>query len=556
MLPFRRIHKAPAASGDRLIDPPVYPSPDAPADCIETLVDNNRLLRAAFDTRISDLKLWELIAATRREVLTVATEYTASYRDASRPSDVADWIARPIVMGGHQPEFFHPGVWLKNAALDAYARAIGGTAINLVVDTDRCVSTSVGVPVGTPREARLETVAFDAPAPEMAWEERGIVDPELFASFGKRACDLLAPLEPDPILRRWWPLAVERSAECPRLGLALAQARHALEERFGWETLELPVSEVMRLPTVMVFMGWLLAHGRQFHEAYNDSLAAYRRTYKVRGRGRPMPELAVRIDNTAEGPWFEVPWWIWSREDRRRRRVFANTDTAGMLTLSDMETLRVELPISPETSPSKWVDALQRMEEHSLRLRPRAIVTTMVARLLVADVFVHGIGGSAYDQITDAIVRRLTGCDPPRHAVVSGTMRLPIDRLFPESADGDPAAKLAALHRELRDLEFHPERHLQPIGEQPEDARELVQQKLRWIETYPTATLARRRCREIRAANDRMQFYTQRLRDDLLARVGPLATAMKARKILESREFPWCFFPEKALKTFLLLETD
>ena len=213
-----------------------------------------------------------------------------------RPSDVADWIARPIVMGGHQPEFFHPGVWLKNAALDAYARAVGGTAINLVVDTDRCVSTSVGVPVGTPREAHLETVAFDAPAPEMAWEERGIVDPDLFTSFGKRACDLLAPLEPDPILRRWWPLAVERSAECPRLGIALAQARHALEERFGWETLELPVSEVMRLPTVMVFMGWLLAHGRQFHEAYNESLSAYRRAHKVRGRGRPMAELAVRVE--------------------------------------------------------------------------------------------------------------------------------------------------------------------------------------------------------------------------------------------------------------------
>ncbi len=269
-----------------------------------------------------------------------------------------------------------------------------------------------------------------------------------------------------------------------------------------------------------------------------------------------MPELAVRIDNTAEGPWFEVPWWIWSRDDRRRRRVFANTDTAGMLTLSDMETLRVELPISPETSPSKWVDALQRMEEHSLRLRPRAIVTTMVARLLVADVFVHGIGGSAYDQLTDAIVRRLTGCDPPRHAVVSGTMRLPIDRLFPESAGSDPAADLAAVHHELRDLEFHPERHLQPFDDQPEDARELIQQKQRWIETYPTATLARRRCREIRAANDRLQFHTQQLRNDLLARVGPLATALKARKALESREFPWCFFPEKALKTFLLLETD
>ena len=554
MPPFRRIHKAPEPSGSRLIDPPIQPSVDAPVGSIEALVDNNRLLRAAFDTRIGDLKLWELIAATRREVLTVAAEYTLSYRDAERPKDVADWIARPIIMGGHQPEFFHPGVWLKNSALDAYARAVNGTAINLIVDTDRCVGTTVRVPVGTPREAHLEEVAFDAPAVEMAWEERGIVDRDVFASFGQRVCDLLAPLEPNPILRRWWPLAVERSAECPRLGLALAQARHALEARLGWETLELPVSEMVRLPTVMVFMGWLLAHCRQFHEAYNDSLAAFRRAHKVRGRGRPMPDLAIRVDNSAEGPWFELPWWIWSRDDPRRRRVFANTDTPGMLTLSDMETLRVELPIAPETSPSKWVDALSRMEEHALRLRPRAIVTTMVARLLVADVFVHGIGGAAYDQLTDDIVRRLTGCDPPRHAVVSGTLRLPTDSLFPEWAKADPAAELATLHRELRDLEFHPECHLRPFDAQPGDVRDLITQKQRWIDTHPTATLARRRCREIRAANERMQFHTQELRQRLLARVGPLATAQRAKKLLHSREFPWCFFPEKALKTFLLLE--
>jgi len=170
MPPFRRTRKAPPDSGAQLIDPPVRPTAAAPGDSIETLVDNNRLLRAAFDTRIGDLKLWELVAATRREVLTVAAEYTLSYRDAERPSDVADWISRPIIMGGHQPEFFHPGVWLKNSALDAYARAVSGTAINLVVDTDRCTHTSVGVPVGSWREAHLEEVPFDAPTTEMALE--------------------------------------------------------------------------------------------------------------------------------------------------------------------------------------------------------------------------------------------------------------------------------------------------------------------------------------------------------------------------------------------------
>jgi hypothetical protein len=388
----------------------------------------------------------------------------------------------------------------------------------------------------------------------MAWEERGIIDTDCFASFGSRADRLLKPLEPDAILRRWWPLVVERASESHRLGLAIAQARHMFEARLGLETLELPVSELVRLPTVMVFMGWLLAHAAPLHEAYNAALADHRRRHRVRGRARPMPDLVVRFDDTSSDPWLEVPWWIWSRDDPRRRRVFANTGTPGTLVLSDMETLRVELPISPDTTPSRWVDALSRMEEHSLRLRPRAILTTLVARMIVADVFVHGVGGAAYDLLTDDIVRRLTGCDPPRHAVVTGTLRLPSEQLFPGFATDDPAAELAALHRQIRDLEFHPERHLAPHDAQPEQVRELIQHKQRWIDTHPTPTLAKRRCREIRSANDRMAFHTQSLRNRMLDRAGPLATAVRARKVLRSREYPWCFFSENALKSFLLLE--
>jgi hypothetical protein len=546
----RPAHRAPEANGARLIEPPIVPAANGSAACIQALVDNNRLLRAAFDTRIGDLRLWELIAATRREVLTVAATYTASYRDAERPADVADWIARPIIMGGHQPELFHPGVWLKNVLLDAYAREVGGTAINLVVDTDRCTHAAVGVPVGRPDDAHLESVSFDAGTEEMAWEERPVVDTATFATFGERAAGLLRPLVPDPILTRWWPLVVERAAECHRLGLAIAQARHALEGRMGLETLELPVSELVRLPTVLVLMGWLLSRSREVHEAYNASLAAHRRLHRVRGHGRPVPDLVVRDGEAGEGPWFEVPWWIWSRDDPRRRRVFANAGTAGTLLLSDMQTLRVELPISPETSPSKWVDALARLEEHRLCLRPRALVTTFIARLLVADVFVHGIGGAAYDRLTDDLVERLTGCQPPRYAVVSGTLRLPMERVFPGLSATDPAGELAGIHRELRDLEFHPERYLPPAPA----IDDIVIRKRRWIETHPTATLARRRCHEIRAANVALATHTIPLRDALLARVGPLAARQRARRLLLSREYPWCFFPENELRRFLLLE--
>jgi hypothetical protein len=550
MPPSRRTYAPPEPSGARLLDPPVVPGPGSGS--IEALVDNNRLLRAALDVRIGDMRLWELVAATRREVLMVAAEYTGHYRDVTRPADVADWIARPIIVGGHQPELFHPGVWLKNAALDAYARQVGGTAINLVVDTDRCGRLTVPVPVGTPASARTEEVPFDAFSGESAWEERPVVDADCFATFGDRASDLLEPLVPRPILRRWWPLAVERARASHRLGLGLAQARHMLEERFGLETLELPVSEMVRLPTVMVFVGWLLAHARKLHEAYNDALAIYRRERRVRGRGRPMPDLLVRHDS--DGEWIELPWWMWSRDDLRRRRVFANTSTPGMLVLSDMETLRVELPIAADTSPSKWIDALSRMEEHAVRLRPRAIVTTLIARLLLADVFVHGIGGAAYDGITDEIVRRLVGSDPPRHAVVSGTLRLPLEGVFPELERDDPAAGLAAAQALVRDIRFHPERHLAARAAASEQVRELIAAKRRWIDTHPTMTLSARRCREIRSINVQLAALLDGERAATEGRSVRFAEAVKARTVLRARDHAWCLFPENVVKTFLLLE--
>ena len=267
-----------------------------------------------------------------------------------------------------------------------------------------------------------------------------------------------------------------------------------------------------------------------------------------------MPDLAEQRD--AAGDWLEVPWWIWSQEDPRRRRVFANTATPGTLILSDLETLRVELPIAPEISPARWIDALSRMEEQGVRLRPRAVVTTLLARLLMADVFVHGIGGTAYDTITDGIVRQLIGSDPPRHAVATGTLRLPLEHVFPGIDSADPAAELADVRRTLRDVAYHPERHLPPPSERSAEVCQLVETKRRWVETVPTPALARRRCHEIRAANSRLAATAAGFVRDLEARTAALQRAVMARRILMSRTHPWCFFPEKMLREFLLLETD
>src|SRR5262249_2863990 len=55
-------------------------------------------------------------------------------------------------------------------------------------------------------------------------------------------------------------------------------------------------------------------------------------------------------------------------------------------------------------------------------------------RLFLADLFVHGIGGGKYDEITDELVRRFYGGEPPDFLVLSATLWLPVAH--------EPAAEL------------------------------------------------------------------------------------------------------------------
>jgi hypothetical protein len=51
---------------------------------------------------------------------------------------------------GHQTELHHPGVWAKNALIDAAARRTGGAAYHVAVDTDEPLSSDSPTPAATP----------------------------------------------------------------------------------------------------------------------------------------------------------------------------------------------------------------------------------------------------------------------------------------------------------------------------------------------------------------------------------------------------------------------
>ncbi|RIK77314.1 MAG: hypothetical protein DCC67_12835 [Planctomycetota bacterium] len=534
-MPTYARYRAPAESGQKLVAPPWNE--------LERLPHQAAAWRRTVDVTVVGQPLEEFAGAARREVLAAAEAYVASYANDGTPA-VARPLAdayRPLILTGHQPELFHPGVWVKNFASDRLARLVGGQAVNLIIDGDACQETSIRVPLGTPREPRLGVVEFDRHRNNAPWEDRGIADRSLWESFADRVRAAAGMLS-DRMLDQWWPAVLARGEQTGRVGAAIAQARHLVERSWGRHTLELPQSRLSTTAAFRRFAYHLLLHLPRFAAAYNEALVEYRRAHKIRNHAQPVPNLG------RAGDWLEAPFWVWSAAAAIRRPAYVRFQ-GRTLVVSDRKSFEQSLPMVDDGDAAVAVDELQRWEDDGCRLRSRALATTMFARLAVADLFIHGIGGARYDEATDAICERFFGAAPPPFATVSGTLRLPI------AVAEEPRHALRDLRRRLRDLQFHPEwfvRDGHAGGEAEEGLRRAVASKQMWVGTPKTAKNAAERHRGIAAANAELRQYTENAYRETAAALRQANEQARAAQILNSRQYAFCLFPLDELRHFLL----
>jgi hypothetical protein len=540
-----RQFQTPREDGGKLVAPPV-------SDCPELIIRNRRRLEAC-DYDVHGETLSELARAARKQLLDEALAYTRSYRDLDISRARGGHGVMPsLVLAGHQPELFHPGVWLKNFMLDRVARDHGAVAINLQVDSDTMKASSLRVPVGTVARPMVEAVLFDQPVIATPFEERRIVDRRLFETFAERAAQRIETFVPSPLVREFWPEVVRRSRDTNRLGECLAQARHIWEQRWGATTLEIPQSRVCSLPAFHRFAAHLLAHLPRLWDIYNAALFDYRHVNRVRSHAHPVPELA------AEGEWLEAPFWIWRAEDPVRRRLFVGS-RRDQIVLADRTGWEQSLDLSADAAPDRATEQLQDLARGGVRLRTRALITTMLARVLLGDLFLHGIGGAKYDQMTDVLVERFFGLKPPDYMVVSGTLRLPIEH------HRGAAAELCRSRQSMRELAFHPERFVDVAAEKPRCERcsgpsqhgetaephRSIDAKRQWIATAKTPANAPARHQAIRAANNALQPWVSERREKLRETIERLEEQARAGAILASREYSFCLYPEERLRDFL-----
>ncbi|MBX3377826.1 MAG: hypothetical protein KF678_12580 [Phycisphaeraceae bacterium] len=406
-------------------------------------------------------------------------------RELDLPTD------RPIIMTGHQPEFWHPGILAKYLAADAASAALNACPVWLFVDQDRPDSVplhfpAVGNAITTERPAlSVGTLTIRERTPPTS------------------------PRDPAPLV----------AAQLATLLSTLARHHSAptLSHQIAATLADL-ARPYLALPHPTIFATQL------------SRTTLFRELVAQMARD---PERCIRTYNAAAA-----------------RHPSANIRP---LTASDIQD-RWELPLwhLPPHRPRTHVYAedLPAIPPHELA--PKALFMTGLLRLAACDLFIHGTGGAGstdvspppdahdgYDLITEEWFRDWLGQPLAPMTLVTATRYLPLaDGPIPTPADLARARWLA-----------HHARH-SPLLLRDPDAALAKQHIVDQIELLPRHTRARADLfRRLHAAlADYRQQHSPEL-SSLSTSAAETAAQLAQRDILFNRTWPFPLYPDPVLSS-------
>jgi hypothetical protein len=320
-------------------------------------------------------------------------------------------LDRPMIVTAHQTELYHAGVWSKLALAEAAGKKIGAESLMIGVDSDAPKHLQLRWPrssLAITDDPNLAGAAWSgllaAPTPSHLRELTTKLD-EAAAQwpFRPMAGEFLADLS-------------RRSLDPPGLSVEITEAMQSLDRDLGLGHESLIASPIYGSLPYLAMAHHLLSRGAEFAEIYNRALADYRAAHRIRTKARPMPDLQI-LSNSVE-----VPFWVDDLKNGSRARARVERDAAGWKFTAGGEPLRLDATADGWTAAEQLQKYLQI---HGVRLSPRALTLTLVVRLLIADQFIHGIGGGRYDQVTDQVIRTFFGMEPPAFAVTTATLYFP-----------------------------------------------------------------------------------------------------------------------------------
>lgn len=482
-------------------------------------------LAASWDIELCGVPLAEVRALARREALEAGSAFSSRMGVPVRA--VTD-EPELIVVTGHQPELYHPGIWVKDFLLQRLSDETGAAAIDLVVDSDGFDTLEIHSPCLRP-EVRVCRAYLAVGVKDGCYACAAVPSKDDMERFCEAGAQHLATL-PAPSLghhfARFCDGLREAAADADNLAELVTFARRRFEASAGSDYLELPVTAMARTRAFATFVAHLALDAGAFSSAYNGALADFRERTGTRSPAQPFPDLAL------DGALVELPLWLL---DGGRRTVWARVGESPALVVDG----EVVCELTDAASAPDQVLA------SGLCLAPKALALTLFTRLLVADLFIHGVGGGRYDQVTDDVFRRYLGIEPIPVVVASMTVYLPLGARVVRDEEVEAAAM--ALNR----FTHNPDQMLDEVefDTAAGHARsvELAAQKSDLVGAIAVPGADKKALgARIRAVNAELATLLAPYEADLQAELEDLRRMQEASGILTDRTYPFCYWsPEE-----------
>lgn len=506
---MRQRPKLPAGRGELLVTPEYSRWAGIAASAAEAAADWSAIVDGEPIARLRH--------QARREVIGAAREFSTRFAIEVAPERGEDPL---LVMTGHQPVLFHPGIWIKNFLVDRCAEELSASGtpalgVNLIVDSDAFDSVTLMAPcLGAEVRRCVQYLAVGtkdgcfacSPVPSSA-------ELDDFCQGGR---EMLATL-PAPAIGRHFDEFCEAlrgtAAQASGLGELLAVARRRYEAPANTRYLELPVTWMSRTRTFERFVRHVARDAEPFREAYNSELAAFRSDNQVRSTAQPFPDLAS-VDGMVELPF-------WALQGGARTALWAESATGDLYVRSGEAGFA---PLGTEST-----------------VAPKALALTMFTRLFLADLFVHGVGGGRYDRVTDGVMTRFFGVTPPPFAVASMTMYLPLGG----HVVGDE--ELAVAKRRLHRIEHNPDAMLAEVefdsAEQHDRATALAREKALLVGRIKEPDSDKKAIgARIREINAELGTILEPFADQLRAEAAALEGLAASSEVFSDRTYPFCLW--------------
>lgn len=534
---------------------------------VQGLLDASRELRSHYPEWLADLA-----RLAREETFALLASPSAMIGGSPSPSSAAD---RVWLLGGHQPELFHPGVWFKNFLLNAIATrlaASGESVLPLHVTIDHDLAKPSALRTTCWDSGRLQHRMRPIPlrpagADELPWEltqydaaRRSDWNDWIEALVNDCHSIGVQPLIED--LRDRWFALLEESAN---LGEAFSGFRQSVENAFGIRNAELPMSRLCGTRAFGEFFRCLASPGANLWEHYNHARDLYRSWRRIRNPVQPVPALQQ------SGEWLELPFWVYHRSRAIPRSKLWVRWREGSSDLASESSEHAAWLTKVNFEGDGWHQKWSEIRESGICIRPRALMTTLYLRYVLADLFLHGIGGGIYDTLTDEIAHRVWGITRLPMMVASASLHLPIrdpsSDTIPRSEEEELSSTWEAEsiesrwtrhQRELHRMRSAPESFLDPNDD---SQTQLLWQHRAMLERRQAETGSRLEWhREMAELRTKIRLAVDQEVQKLRLVSNDLMEAKRLQRIRRSREVPFILFPQldvvKRLKSLLPLAFD